>query len=35
MLLMEINERREGRTLGPKQQIMEFELVKRESTAPA
>jgi LacI family transcriptional regulator len=35
MLLAEINERREGRTLGHKQQIMKFELVKRDSTAPA
>jgi LacI family transcriptional regulator len=35
LLLMEIHERREGRTLGPRQQIMKFELVKRDSTAVA
>jgi LacI family transcriptional regulator len=35
LLLLEIHERREGRTLGPKQQIMKFEIVKRDSTAAA
>ena len=35
LLLAEIQERREGRTLGAKQQIMKFELVMRDSTAPA
>jgi LacI family transcriptional regulator len=35
LLLEEIQERREGRTLGPQQQILKFELVKRDSSAPA
>jgi LacI family transcriptional regulator len=35
MLLSEIQERREGRTLGAREQIMKFELVKRDSSAPA
>jgi LacI family transcriptional regulator len=35
LLLLEIHERREGRTLGPKHQIMKFEIVKRDSTATA
>jgi LacI family transcriptional regulator len=35
LLLSEIQERREGRTLGAKQQIMKFELIMRDSTAPA
>jgi LacI family transcriptional regulator len=35
MLLSEIEERREGRTLGAREQIMKFELVKRDSSAPA
>ena len=35
LLLAEIQERREGRTLGPQQRILKFELVKRDSTAPA
>jgi LacI family transcriptional regulator len=35
LLLAEIQERREGRTLGPKQQIMKYELVMRDSSAPA
>lgn len=35
LLLSEIQERREGRTLGPKQQIMKYELVMRDSSAPA
>ena len=35
LLMSEIHERREGRTLGPKQQIMKFEIVKRDSTASA
>jgi LacI family transcriptional regulator len=34
LLLQEIQERREDRTLGPRQLIMRFELVLRESTAP-
>jgi DNA-binding LacI/PurR family transcriptional regulator len=35
MLLAEIQERREGRTLGAREQIIKFELVKRDSSAPA
>ncbi len=35
MLLSEIQERREGRTLGAREQIMKFELVKRDSSAAA
>ena len=35
LLMSEIHERGEGRTLGPKQQIMKFEIVKRDSTAAA
>jgi LacI family transcriptional regulator len=34
LLLQEIQERHEGRTLGPRQLILRFELVLRESTAP-
>jgi LacI family transcriptional regulator len=35
LLLQEIQERREGRTLAPSQQIMKYELVMRDSTAAA